>query len=312
MKIVFSYGVTWVDSDIAWASRWDAYLRMDDSQIHWFSIINSIITVVFLTGVCAVIMVRTLNRDIARYNEEDEDDAMEPTGWKLVHGDVFRAPRHVSLFVVMIGSGVQIFCMFVVTLVFALLGMLSPASRGALMSVAIFVFVFMGSIAGYYAARIYKTLGGQEWKITAWQMAAFFPGIVFSFGFVLNFFIWGKHSSGAVPFSTMIALFALWFGISLPLVMTGFFFGFRKGAISLPVVVNQIPRQHAGPDHSTSDPRTAVVSFVRAVDVGGWAPAFRCRIHRALLHLQRNLGKPVLLPLWVSLLGFPSTGHRLL
>merc|ERR1719197_1605758 len=35
----------------------------------------------------------------------------------------------------------------------------------------------------------------------------------------------------------------LWFGISVPLVFLGSYFGFRKDAISLPVRTNQIPRQ---------------------------------------------------------------------
>jgi transmembrane 9 superfamily protein 2/4 len=44
----------------------------------------------------------------------------------------------------------------------------------------------------------------------------------------LNFFILGKRSSGAVPFSTMIAILLMWFGISFPLVCLGFYFGYRK------------------------------------------------------------------------------------
>lgn len=35
---------------------------------------------------------------------------MEETGWKLVHGDVFRPPRNPRLFVSLIGAGIQIFC----------------------------------------------------------------------------------------------------------------------------------------------------------------------------------------------------------
>lgn len=42
--------------------------------------------------------------------------------------------------------------------------MLSPASRGALMTVAIFLYVFMGLIAGYQSGRLYKTMKGKEWK----------------------------------------------------------------------------------------------------------------------------------------------------
>lgn len=37
-------------SEIRWASRWDTYLVMMDDQIHWFSIINSLMIVLFLSG----------------------------------------------------------------------------------------------------------------------------------------------------------------------------------------------------------------------------------------------------------------------
>ena len=45
--------------------------------------------------------------------------------------------------------------------------------------------------------------------------------------FVLNFFIWGQASSGAMPLGTMLALLLMWFGISTPLVFVGAFFGFK-------------------------------------------------------------------------------------
>ncbi|GFS77570.1 transmembrane 9 superfamily member 4 [Trichonephila clavipes] len=173
----------------------------------------------------------------------DKDDTMEETGWKLVHGDVFRPPRYPKLFAAVIGSGIQIFLMTFITIFFAMLGMLSPASRGALMTAAIFLYVFMGCVSGYFSARLYKTLRGTEWKKAALYTALLYPGIVFGCGFILNFFIWGKHSSGAVPFTTMLALLCLWFGISLPLVFIGYYFGIRKHPYEHPVRTNQIPRQ---------------------------------------------------------------------
>jgi uncharacterized membrane protein YdbT with pleckstrin-like domain len=72
-------------SDIRWASRWDTYLMMMDDQIHWFSIINSVMIVLFLSGMVAMIMLRTLHRDITKYNQlEANEEAQEETGWKLV------------------------------------------------------------------------------------------------------------------------------------------------------------------------------------------------------------------------------------
>ncbi|KAG2305685.1 hypothetical protein Bca52824_025433 [Brassica carinata] len=92
-EIVFTYDVSFKESEIKWASRWDTYLLMNDDQIHWFSIINSLMIVLFLSGMVAMIMMRTLYKDISNYNQlETQDEAQEETGWKLVHGDVFRPP----------------------------------------------------------------------------------------------------------------------------------------------------------------------------------------------------------------------------
>ena len=72
-------------SQTRWASRWDTYLLMTDDQIHWFSIINSLMIVLFLSGMVAMIMMRTLHRDISNYNQlETVEEAQEETGWKLV------------------------------------------------------------------------------------------------------------------------------------------------------------------------------------------------------------------------------------
>lgn len=50
------------------------------------------------------------------YNVLFQEDAQEEFGWKLVHGDVFRAPKKGMLLSVFLGSGTQIFIMTLVTL----------------------------------------------------------------------------------------------------------------------------------------------------------------------------------------------------
>ena len=67
-EFIFTYDVTWEESEIRWASRWDLYLYMGDDQIHWFSILNSLAIVLLLTGIVSMIMMRTLRRDLSRYN----------------------------------------------------------------------------------------------------------------------------------------------------------------------------------------------------------------------------------------------------
>ena len=67
--------------------------------------------------------------------------------------------------------------------------------------------------------------------------------IIFAHFFVMNLVLWYKGSSAAIPFFTLVALLALWFGVSVPLTFVGAFFGFRKRAMEHPVRTNQIPRQ---------------------------------------------------------------------
>jgi Endomembrane protein 70 len=80
-------------------------------------------------------------------------------------------------------------------------------------------------------------------QAAAFLTATLYPGLVFAVGIFINFFIWGKHSSGAIPFTTMLSVGAMWFCISLPLVYIGYFFGYRKQPYEHPVRTNQIPRQ---------------------------------------------------------------------
>jgi transmembrane 9 superfamily protein 2/4 len=193
----------------------------------------------------AMIMMRTLRRDLARYNNADQskEEHMEETGWKLIHGEVFRPPAWGGFLSVLVGTGVQVFAMTLLTLVFAVLGFLSPANRGGLMTAMVVLFVVMGAFAGYFAARLYKLFKGQHWKRNMLLTAFLFPGIVFGIFLFLNFVLFYEGSSGAVPFGTLVALIALWFGISVPLVFFGSYFGYRKPAEEIKVRTNQIPRQ---------------------------------------------------------------------
>ncbi|XP_048527631.1 transmembrane 9 superfamily member 1-like, partial [Triticum urartu] len=97
-KLDLTYSVKWVPTDVSFARRFEVYLDYPffEHQIHWFSIFNSFMMVIFLTGLVSMILMRTLRNDYAKYARDDDDleslerDVNEESGWKLVHGDVFR------------------------------------------------------------------------------------------------------------------------------------------------------------------------------------------------------------------------------
>ncbi|ATY61858.1 endosomal integral membrane protein, putative [Cordyceps militaris CM01] len=255
-KVKYSYSVFWEKSPTAWATRWDKYLHVFDPKIHWFWLIDTAIIVVILVMTVMSVLVRTLKKDIARYNRLDqinledlsgtsvlEEGVQEDSGWKLVHGDVFRNPSHPLLLSVLLGNGVQIFVMTASTIVFALLGFLSPSNRGSLGTIMILLYTILGSVGGYVSARVYKAMGGDQWKMNIGLTPLLVPAIVFGTFFLLDLFLWAKQSSGAVPFTTMLVLLAIWFIISIPLSVVGSWLGFRSAKIEAPVRTNQIPRQ---------------------------------------------------------------------
>jgi transmembrane 9 superfamily protein 2/4 len=244
-EVIFTYDVKWEPSTVTWENRWDTYLRGNpDDEIHYFSIINSLMIVLFLTGVVTMIMLRTLRKDITAYNEiQTLEEAQEESGWKLVHGDVFRPPAASPMVLaVLAGTGLQLLAMTFVTIVCAYLGLVSPQNRGTLLTALVLIFVFMGSVAGYASSRVYKLFNGKDWKQCTLLTATLFPSIVAVIFLGINAFVASQGSSAAAPFLTLLTVLFLWIGVSTPLVFIGSYFGFKKETISVPVRTNQIVR----------------------------------------------------------------------
>eukprot|EP00759_Apiculatamorpha_spiralis_P026227 PhF_6_TR29309/c0_g1_i1/m.42981/K17086/TM9SF2_4; transmembrane 9 superfamily member 2/4 len=243
-RILWTYSVNWREEDVAWGTRWDVYLKGADvdAKIHWFSIINSSLIVLFLSGMVAMILMRALHRDFNRYNDpENADEQQEETGWKLVHADVFRIPSNPVFLAINIGTGCQLVGMTLIALIFALLGFLSPSNRGGLLTALILLFVLLGSYNGYMTARLCKTFKVQKWT-HIFLAATYFPGIIFSVYISLNFVQWSKKASSAIPFTTLIILMLLWVCVSMTLVFMGAVIGFKRDPFNMPCSVNPIPR----------------------------------------------------------------------
>eukprot|EP00957_Ditylum_brightwellii_P160159 12193043-Ditylum_brightwellii.AAC.1 len=170
VPILYTYDVMWQESPVAWSSRWDVYLNEDHmvpAQVHWYSITNSILVVLFLSLLVVSILVRNLRKDIAGYNalvdltDEEKEEEMAESGWKLVHADVFRPPTdHPMLYCVFVGTGVQLAMSTFICIAFSAVGFLSPARRGSLMTAILVFYVLCGILSGYVSSRLFKSFRG--------------------------------------------------------------------------------------------------------------------------------------------------------
>jgi len=243
-NVMYSYEVEWVESDLAWSDRWDVYLiGSPDDEIHLFSIVNSFMIVLFLTGAVGTILVRALRRDIAGYNEmQTLEEAQEETGWKLVHGDVFRPPEYNMFLSVAVGTGAQLGTSFFLTLMCSILGWLNPMRKGAALTAMILLYVLSGTVAGYMSARLCKFCDGKAWKRNSVLTATALPGLLTGMFTFLNIFLTFAGAATAVSFLTILVLFLLWTCVSTPLVLLGAFLGLRAKEIEVPTKINQIAR----------------------------------------------------------------------
>lgn len=126
-------------------------------------------------------MLRTVFRDILKYNEIDGNVNKEKggeTGWKLVHADVFRLPACPKVLAESVGSGMHLLGMPIVVLIFAYLGLLSPANRGALLQSMRLLFTVMGILGGFMVAHVYKVFGKGEQREATLLMAFIYLGCV--------------------------------------------------------------------------------------------------------------------------------------
>jgi len=248
-KLEFTYEVVWKKSDIQFEDRFDKYLDPNFFQhrIHWFSIFNSFMMVIFLVGLVTMILMRTLRKDYARYSKEEDIDDMERDlgdeyGWKQVHGDVFRAAASPMLFSSLIGTGAQLAVVVLFVVIFAILGELYT-ERGSLLSTIIFVYAATAPVSGYFGGSLYARMGGKVWIRQMLMSAFLLPTLVCGTAFLVNFIAIYYHASRAIPFGTMVAVTCICLFVILPLTLVGSVLGRNlAGSPDYPCRVNAVPR----------------------------------------------------------------------
>jgi transmembrane 9 superfamily protein 3 len=258
-------------------SRFDRYLDHEffKHPIHWFSVFNSFMMVLFLMGLVALILLRTLKKDYARYGlihdledgeiDEDEKDALmhdkiEDAGWKQVHGDVFRAPSLLPLFAALVGTGSQVVVLTFGVIFFAVLGPIHGEvheERGEMMQAIIVCYAFSTIVSGYISGRYFKEYyptvarsgknagQGNLWQLTMGLTVVLLPAVTCLIFVVLNAVSLAYGTINSIPFMVILKIFFLYVFISVPLCVVGTLLGRHSSAgsaTSFPCRVNAIPR----------------------------------------------------------------------
>jgi transmembrane 9 superfamily protein 3 len=257
-KYEMTYSVHWLPSGALFAQRFDRYLDANffEHQVHWFSLFNSFMMVIFLCGVVAIILMRTLKADYARYMPEDDMEGgvdkgqqgfLDDGGWKQVRADVFRRPANVVLHSALVGSGYQLMLLAFVMIGSAIAGSLY-VDRGALTGAFLLGYAVTSAVSGFMSGAYYRSFFAPEpspqWIRVMLLTSSLFPALCLLIAFLLNIVAMGYGSTSYLSFSTLLKVVAIWLFISVPLTVGGTIMGRRFGpAYAALFRVNPIPRE---------------------------------------------------------------------
>lgn len=264
-ELEFKLLVTWQQTAEEFHSRFDRYLDHEffKHPIHWFSVFNSFMMVLFLMGLVALILLRTLKKDYARYglvtdmdaeeaDMEDKGPSHEDAGWKQVHGDVFRAPTYLPLFSALMGTGWQLVILTLGVILFAVLGPLHGAvheGRGEVLHAIIICYSLSSIVAGFASGKFYKlysvtkTRGNNNmWQATMGMTVMLLPTVTVTILSLLNVVSLFYGTIHTIPFMVIFKLFLLWIFVTVPLAVVGTLVGRHSPLTKFPCRVNAIPR----------------------------------------------------------------------
>ncbi|KVI11192.1 Nonaspanin (TM9SF) [Cynara cardunculus var. scolymus] len=110
---LISYSVRWSVTETSCDQRMEKYIDSSIS-VQGYSIANSCFTILILITRYSlrnfqVLILLTENKYVSNPVEDEVTANQEETGWKNIHGDVFRFSKHKSLFAAALGSGTQLF-----------------------------------------------------------------------------------------------------------------------------------------------------------------------------------------------------------
>ena len=242
-NIAFTYDVIFIKSNTSFSSRYDHFFSLKGSY-RWTGLIFSNILIFIFTFGIFIILTKTVNKDLDKYNADSvisDTVTIDEYGWKQISGDVFRSPRHQKTLSTFIGTGFEILCLLVVSLILSLIGFIKPEIRSKMINYIFMCCIMFGIISGYVSTLIYRYIGGKEWLKNCIITAFFFPIISLTILGIIRILMTFEQSSASFKISQMALLCFLWLFVSSPLVFAGTLISLMKKKITYPCKINSLP-----------------------------------------------------------------------
>ncbi|KAL0232118.1 hypothetical protein PCE1_003114 [Barthelona sp. PCE] len=242
-KVYWTYSVNYIESDRSWLNRWDPYIRVQNEQDYWLSIIYSSLLVVSLAALLGYLIYHSLRRDIKQFSTVDLERSFTMQGWKDLSRDIFRPPKYATFLSSVVGAGTQLLCTLLVFLAGAILGMFSPGFRLSAPVTFTVLYLPLAILGGYVGARVHKSFGKKDWLRSTMLNALFIP--VLFFVIILFFYVALKTTKTAIQIdiSLIIMVLLLFICVHMPLCFIGALFGYRSKTKDIKRTVSKIPRE---------------------------------------------------------------------
>lgn len=239
----FTFSIHFTTTKKAYVDRWDKINFGVKSKIHWMSIFSTLAIIIAQSIVFGALLLRTVKFDFIRYKKmfEDEDDPLEESGWKLIHGDVFRRPNDVDKLSQLLAGGVTLFIAVGLLLLLATIGFFDYVGNISMAMAFIYCFVFSSPIGGIISGLFFHTIGTKTWKnnMIMCSLTVVLPVFVVHGAINIVFL----DSSITMSLFSFLAIYGFYGGLSIFLFIVGHIIGLRVHQIEFPARVNQLPRQ---------------------------------------------------------------------
>ena len=258
VTIPWTYSVYWREDKLMdYENRWDLYqqtlVNRRNLKVHWMLLLLSLTVIMLMTLVVTVVVLSMVHKDINTSRPGlpqfyDGTPKPSPAKWSQLASQVLTRPWAPLMLAILVAMGIQtlVACLGVLVILAinfwffdTLRGAVAVIERhqGPILTLAIVVLVLLGIILTYGGVLFYKLVTNhllntpyskRKIMVLSILFAGALPAVVVATVLVLNFFVWAKQLSTALPLGTIVTVLLFLGLVQIPLGMVGGFYANRQ------------------------------------------------------------------------------------